>query len=329
MKNPDISIIIPVYNVEPYIEECLRSVMRQDADATMECLVVDDRGSDNSMQVAREVIDSYNGPIDFRIIARKVNGGLSAARNSGIREARGRYVYFLDSDDIITDDCVMALFERATQYPAAQIVAGKTHSFPDEEKGLWLSTFFKDFPDFSDDVQWIRSIYLSKFPVVSCNKLIKRDFITYNNLYFREGILHEDEHWTGLSYSYIAAIGMVNKTTYLYRVHEGSITTCAKAEINRIFNMHVILTELFARDTVWDEPMLKWVNSWLYWFKSKLNDNRYLDQPVKSYYSEILSALIKNRSIPFPYRFYFAYEKFVPSEKGKYFLYHRILKLTD
>ena len=102
---PKISIIIPIYNVEPYIEDCLQSVMRQTYRGMMECILVDDCGTDNSMKVAEQLIKIYNGPIDFKVLHHEHNRGLSAARNTGIDAACGDYVYFLDSDDWISDDC--------------------------------------------------------------------------------------------------------------------------------------------------------------------------------------------------------------------------------
>ena len=94
-----VSIIIPIYNVAPYIKRCLQSV----ADQTykdIECILIDDCGSDNSINLAKEFIYDYKGNILFTILHHEENKGLSAARNTGLRYAKGEYVYFLDSDDI-------------------------------------------------------------------------------------------------------------------------------------------------------------------------------------------------------------------------------------
>lgn len=94
MQNSDdscvlVSIIIPVYNVAPYIEDCLRSVMRQTYAGPMECLIVDDCGTDESIHIAERLITEYNGPIHFDILHHNHNRGLSAARNTGIENAVG------------------------------------------------------------------------------------------------------------------------------------------------------------------------------------------------------------------------------------------------
>ena len=104
-----ISIVIPVYNVAPYIKDCLHSVMVQSWQDNLECILVDDCGTDNSMQLVEERLQTYKGKIDFRIIRHQHNRGLSAARNTGIEAARGDYVFFLDSDDEITPDCIERL----------------------------------------------------------------------------------------------------------------------------------------------------------------------------------------------------------------------------
>ena len=104
-----ISIVIPVYNVAPYIEDCLQSVMNQTWQGDLECILVDDCGTDDSMQLIEQRLQTYVGKIDFRIIHHQQNRGLSAARNSGIDAVTGDYVYFLDSDDEITSDCIERL----------------------------------------------------------------------------------------------------------------------------------------------------------------------------------------------------------------------------
>ena len=99
-----VSIIIPVFNVEQYIADSLSSVVSQTMQDDVECIIVDDCGNDNSMDVVDKFVDAYRGAIKFSIIHHNHNKGLSAARNSGINVAKGEYAYFLDSDDTMTKD---------------------------------------------------------------------------------------------------------------------------------------------------------------------------------------------------------------------------------
>ena len=104
-----ITIVIPVYNVESYISDCLQSVMRQTYKGPLECILVDDCGTDKSIEIAQNMIAEYNGPIEFKVLHHEHNRGVSAARNTGIDAAKGDYVCFLDSDDWISDDCIEKL----------------------------------------------------------------------------------------------------------------------------------------------------------------------------------------------------------------------------
>ena len=88
-----VSIIIPVYNVAEYIEKCLYSVIQQKT-YNIECILVDDCGTDNSIEIAEKIINQYNGPISFKLLHHNHNRGLSAARNTGINIATGDYVFF-------------------------------------------------------------------------------------------------------------------------------------------------------------------------------------------------------------------------------------------
>ena len=136
MNQPSVSIIIPVYNVEPYVEDCIRSVIRQTYGGKMECIVVDDCGTDNSMDVVERVIGEYNGPIPFRILHHEHNRGLSAARNTGMDAATGDYLFFLDSDDELTDDCIEKLTEPLVK-EWYDVVIGNVGAYHLLSSGKW------------------------------------------------------------------------------------------------------------------------------------------------------------------------------------------------
>ena len=104
-----VSIIVPVYGVESYIEDCVRSVMAQDYDGPLECVLVNDCTPDRSIEMAKQVLSDYKGAIEFRIVTHERNQGLSGARNTGIKESKGEYVYLLDSDDEISSNCISSL----------------------------------------------------------------------------------------------------------------------------------------------------------------------------------------------------------------------------
>ena len=209
-----ISIIIPVYNVELYIKECLNSVMSQTYQGKMECLIVDDCGTDRSIKLAEQIIESYKGSIEFHILHHKHNRGLSAARNTGMNAATGDYLYFLDSDDSIIPQCLELMAEMQNKYPQADVIqAGALCDYD------FLNIETKNLPEYTDDREWIKKTFLQRFiiPMTSWNKLIKRQFIESHGLTFREGLIHEDELFNFYLAKHVQSIAFVKKNTYCYR----------------------------------------------------------------------------------------------------------------
>ena len=120
-----VSIIIPVYNVAPYIQRCIESVQAQTY-KDIECLLIDDCSTDESITIVEKIISECKDSSCFSIIHHNTNQGLSAARNTGIIASTGEYIYFLDSDDSITSDCIELLVHLAVKYPEADYVQGNT-----------------------------------------------------------------------------------------------------------------------------------------------------------------------------------------------------------
>ena len=218
----DVSIIIPTYNVASYIIECLESVASQTYRGSLECIVVDDCGTDDSIALADNFIQHYLGKIDFRILHREKNGGLSAARNTGLNKAKGEFVYFLDSDDYITPDCIESLVEVAKHFPKVEIVQGGIVN----TKGtiIYDSTRFKT-PQLLEDRKDIYSkLVFGKLPVSSWNKLIRRDFLKENSIDFYEGVIHEDVDFLYKLAAHVTSFALCPVISYCYRVQrEGSI----------------------------------------------------------------------------------------------------------
>lgn len=223
-----VSIIIPTYNVEAYITECLESVARQTYQGVMECLIVDDCGTDNSILIAEKFIQSYHGRISFEIIRREENGGLSAARNTGVENAVGDYVYFLDSDDAILPETIDEMAKVVREHPLVEMVQGGIVSM----NGQIIDDFTnKNLPIYTDDTTWIAKNLFFNLPVSSWNRLIKKDFLEKECILFHEGIIHEDVPYCYLLTLKCRFVGFVKKNTYLYRQQrEGSILNSSKEE---------------------------------------------------------------------------------------------------
>ena len=222
-----ISIIIPVYNVEHYIEECLQSVANQTMTEGIECIIVDDCGPDNSVAIAKQFIDSYHGDIRFTFIQREKNGGLSAARNTGIEAATGEYVYFLDSDDFIVPECIKTLYSIAIANNADVVQAAYITVSQHLENAMSIK-----HPVFTDDRKYIKRTFLDydRNPVMAQNRLIRRQLIIDNELWFKEGIIHEDNYWTFFLAKHVKRMAFCPEKLYFYRETPGSITKSKNTE---------------------------------------------------------------------------------------------------
>lgn len=212
--SPLISIIIPVFNIEKYICDCLKSVKEQSY-TNFECLIVDDCGNDDSIQLARNLIKDWMHDNRFKIIKREANGGLSAVRNTGIDYSSGDYIYFLDGDDRIMPDALGALVSIVRKYPEVQMVQGNV--IYENGKEVWK---FRqaDFPEYCENREWIRAQMLQwKIAISSWNKLYRRDYLHANCLRFYEGIIHEDVKWCWDNQKHLTSIAFCDYQCYWYR----------------------------------------------------------------------------------------------------------------
>ncbi len=223
-----VSIIIPTYNVEAYITECLESVARQTYQGEIECLVVDDCGTDGSIAVAEQFIQSYQGNIIFRIIHHDHNRGLSAARNTGTNAATGDYIYYLDSDDVIAPDTIEEMVQLVCRHPQVEMIQGGIIDM----KGGIISDFTTiQLPEYTDNREWIYKNMFFRLPVSSWNRMIKREFLIKEGISFHEGIIHEDVPYCFLLSLKCHSVGFVPKNTYICRTQRvGSITNTPQGE---------------------------------------------------------------------------------------------------
>lgn len=214
-----ISIIIPVYNVANYIQKCLLSALNQ-THPDLEIILIDDVGSDNSMEIARQLLQNHPRKGCVRIITHSQNKGLSAARNTGLKEAQGEYVYFLDSDDYLPENSI-ALLATPAESNRPQCVVGNyqcsvipTRYYPQ----LTLKAGF-----YTNSA--IMEAYISRqIYMMAPNKLYKRNYLLEKKLFFKEGLLHEDELFSFQFFSLCESLYVVDAITYIYVIRDASIT---------------------------------------------------------------------------------------------------------
>lgn len=226
-----VSVIIPVYQVSDYVERCLLSVMNQTYQ-NIECIIVDDASPDDSIDKCKRLIDEYVGPIKFRILHHKLNRGLSAARNTGTNAATSEYIFYLDSDDELTPDCLEKLSQPALMDASIEMVLGYYEYISDEhptENNKQKSTTEEKF----DSLEAVRDYFYSRkgwYPVTAWNKLIRKDFLKENHLFFIEGLLYEDNPWTFNVIQYLKHFYIIPAVTYLHYSRPNSIVNGTSQE---------------------------------------------------------------------------------------------------
>ena len=236
-----LSIIIPVYNVEQYLRQCVDSVLTQTY-KDLEIILVDDGSTDGSGQLADEICSSPNSLIACGVPEKsgdfwgalsphhlkcihKSNGGLSDARNAGLRVAMGEYVAFLDSDDVYllndgleqlmalaqTEQPDVLLFQAVDVYPNHQSVR-KAY----DEDYMATHTGTEVF------AQLVRT---QSFNMSACFQLIRRELLEQHQIYFEKGLLSEDVDWSLRLWRYVSKVRAINLPLYGYQHREGSIST--------------------------------------------------------------------------------------------------------
>lgn len=232
-----VSVIIPVYNVEQYIEGCVASVAGQTS-SDFDVIVVDDCSEDESMRIFRESIRKYGFPEErVTMLRHEKNRGLSAARNTGIKASKAEYVYFLDSDDTITFDCIEQLL-KMSQYKGVSVdmVVGN-YRFDGPEIGC---------PHVNVDTGFLsRKAYIKAYCKeliypMAWNRLVRREFILEHDLFFEEGLIHEDTLWNFQMLQYIGTVGVTKAETYIYLVRQNSIQSSQNFERHFKANSYIV-----------------------------------------------------------------------------------------
>lgn len=214
---PKISVIIPVYNTEKYLEKCLDSIINQTYQ-DFEIVIINDGSIDNSQNIIEKYLDKYQNKIKC---INKENGGLSSARNYGIEVARGDYIIFVDSDDYIKKD----LFEQLLPYIQKDIdlVKYKLIKVSEEYKEL-ERVDGPSFDEVTGEEGFNKLVFNDVLLEPACLYLYKRDIFIKNNLRFLENTYHEDFGLVPIILLYTNSIVSINFYGYYYLQANNSIT---------------------------------------------------------------------------------------------------------
>lgn len=228
-----LSVIIPFYRVEAYIDACLTRAARL-PEGECELLLVDDCGDDGCAAIAASYARRY---AHIRVIRRERNGGLSAARNTGLAQARGEYVYFLDSDDLPEPDALMAMVRRARE-DRLDVVKGRFAYFDDETGARTPGPAITDHGVETGGALFARQCCENTYEPMVWQCAYRRAFLEENALTMAEGLLFEDELFQAPALLAACRARVFGENILLYRQRAGSIM------------------KSFARDARWCESYL-------------------------------------------------------------------------
>lgn len=212
-----ISIIIPVYNVEPYLCDCLDSVVAQ-SDPDCEVICVNDGSTDGSLAILRE----YESKSANIVVIDSPNGGTASARNIGIKAAQGDYIWFVDSDDWIESNALDILHKHIQDKPVDILCFNGKLTYEkdgrvEQDKGFVDSNL--------SGWEYYNKYALSKRKfhfVCVVLRIYRREFLLKNSLFFEKGISHEDNLWIPKVMYYAQSVDVISESMYVYRIREGS-----------------------------------------------------------------------------------------------------------
>ena len=237
MDNIKVSVIVPIYNVEKYLEKCINSLLSQTLE-DIQIILVNDGSKDNSGNIAKECEKNNKNRI---IYVEKENGGLSDARNYGLKYATGDFIAFLDSDDYIEKNAYEEMYNKAIEENADYVECDFIWEFPNKIR------VDKQYPYKN------KKEMLSFVRVVAWNKLIKRQLITDNNLEFPKGLRYEDVEFTYKLIPFINKFAYVDKPFIHYVQREGSIANVQNERTAEIFTVLDNVIEFYKKNNIYEK----------------------------------------------------------------------------
>ena len=309
---PLISMIVPCYNVEEYLEKCVDSLSVQTYPNT-EIILIDDGATDNTGTLAEKLGDKYNNVYCYH----KTNGGLSSARNYGIDKANGTYISFIDADDWVEPDYVERLYEAIRINHADIAVCG----YRLEEAQSGLVTFDEDqLISPHEAMKILGDIYPKEnvLLVVAWNKLYKRSL--FDNIRYTESKIHEDEHIAHHILGEADSVVLITDALYHYRIREGSITSAGKSQsLKRLDYMDAIEDRLiYCRSMMYGDVFIYMLYTYYEGLKQLMVT--YSDETIEK---NRLYAAFRQRAAKIYFRYFFELDNYQKKDYLKMILFTR------
>jgi glycosyltransferase involved in cell wall biosynthesis len=222
-----VTLAMPIYNVEKYIRQALNSALNQTFDS-IEYLLVDDRGSDGSMDIVNEIIQRHDRGRDVKIFEHEVNIGLGGARNTAIDNAQGEFIYFMDSDDEITPDCIRILYEKMMETPVDFVAS--SYKYISIEGEILKQTIYEDKLIKSGEHAVADAFFTGRnlMSTTVINKLYRLNFLKKNKIKGAPFNFSEDVYFSYQVILNACSCRLLPTMSYYYYEREGSIMGVAK-----------------------------------------------------------------------------------------------------
>lgn len=218
---PLVTISIPIFKCEDFLEKCLQSVLAQTY-PNIEVTLINDQTPDNAVEIAERFIQKHHLQ-NWKIYHLEENSGLSVVRNKGIDTAQGKYLFFLDSDDTITPDCIETLVKIAERTNAEMTISQlECEQLETGEKSICIKIKAEeDIIEGNDNL--LKAFAEGKLVTYAVNKLFIVDYLRQNKLYFVKGLFAQDELWTFHLILKMKKIAIYKGITYTYYLHKKSV----------------------------------------------------------------------------------------------------------
>lgn len=212
-RNAKLSIIIPIYNAEEYLEKCLNSILMQNEASACEIILVDDCSLDNSLEICKKYESSYT---NIKLIINEENSGPGVARNRGIECAKGDYIYFVDADDLLEENALRLILEKIEEHWDYIFV---NHLYMDEDGSFIDETVKSNFIKTTME-EFVKETFRRAIRYPGWKFVVRRDFIIKNNIVFSQSYLEEDVLFTWKLITLGTSAGFVEKPIYFYRINQ-------------------------------------------------------------------------------------------------------------
>lgn len=280
---PKVSVIVPFYNVEGYIEKCLETLVNQTL-KDIEIILVNDGSKDRSIEIVKMFLQQYPDKITY---LEKENGGLSDARNYAIPYAKGEYIAFLDSDDYVEKDMYESMYELAKKENSDMVECDFYWEYPNKTK---------------EDIGRIyhgKKEMLEKVRVVAWNKLIKREILEKTGIQFPKGYRYEDVEFTYKLIPYLEKVSFLKKPCIHYVQREGSISNSQNERTREIFDVLEHVISYYKENEIYDtyKEELEYVYARYAFCSSLLRIVKIKDEEIQE---KLLDETWKNVNEKFP-----------------------------